>query len=190
MNQTITRRLFLQGASISGAALAVLPTRVDLAASAERQRPITLALAGCAHSHAPGYIQRLQGSKNVKVKYVWDPDPERASKWAAVLNARAVADDDLVWTDPQVQAVIICSQTNLHRRLVLAAAKARKHLFVEKPMGMTGCECREMADAIEQAKVLFTTGYGMRISRASVPQRASCFGGFRQDHPRPGFRLP
>ena len=168
MNQTITRRTFVQKACMSGAAVAALPTLVDSAAPAEQQEPVTLALAGCAHSHAPGYVQRLKGSKNVKVKYVWDPDAKRAYKWAAELDARAVADDAVVWTDPQVRAVVLCSQTNLHHRLVLAAAKARKQLFVEKPMGMTGSECREMAEAIEQAKVLFTTGYGMRTHSAHL----------------------
>lgn len=142
----------------------MLPSLVDSAAAAEQQEPLVVALVGCAHSHAPGYAQRLKGLKSVKVRYVWDLDPKRASLWAAELGARALADDAPLWADPQVRAVIICSQTNLHQRLVLAAAKAGKHLFVEKPMGMTGSECREMAEAIEQAKLLFTTGYGMRTS--------------------------
>jgi predicted dehydrogenase len=58
--------------------------------------------------------------------------------------------------------VVILAETNLHRDLVLAAAKAGKHLFVEKPLGTTAREAREMADAIEKAGVLFTTGYGSR----------------------------
>ena len=47
-------------------------------------------------------------------------------------------------------------------------AKAHKHLFVEKPLGMNGSECREMAGAIEQARVLFATGYGMRTQPAHL----------------------
>ncbi|MGA2869486.1 MAG: Gfo/Idh/MocA family oxidoreductase, partial [Verrucomicrobiota bacterium] len=46
--------------------------------------------------------------------------------------------------------------------LVLAAAKAGKNIFAEKPMGITGSESREMAEAIETAGVIFTTGYFMR----------------------------
>ena len=35
-------------------------------------------------------------------------------------------------------------------------------MFVEKPLGITAKESREMAEAIEQAELLFTTGYFMR----------------------------
>jgi 1,5-anhydro-D-fructose reductase (1,5-anhydro-D-mannitol-forming) len=44
----------------------------------------------------------------------------------------------------------------------LAAAKAGKHMFAEKPLGITAAESREMAEAIENAHLLFTTGYFMR----------------------------
>jgi predicted dehydrogenase len=67
-----------------------------------------------------------------------------------------------VWSDPEVQAVVICSETGRHKELVAAAAKAKKHMFVEKPLGITAAESREMAGAIEQAGLLFTTGYFMR----------------------------
>jgi predicted dehydrogenase len=158
---------------MAGAALAAFPACADSAPPAE----VTVALVGCAHSHTPGYVHKLKASKDVKVKYVWDTDAKRAAKWAAELDARAVPDDAAVWSDPQVQAVVICAQTNLHHRLVLASAKARKHLFVEKPLGMTGSECREMAEAIEQAKVLFTTGYGMRTQPAHLFIKEQVAGG-------------
>ena len=162
MNKTITRRTFVRAAGRAGAALGACSTLVGSAQPAEQEGPVTLALVGCAHSHAPGYVDKIKTTKGITVKYVWDPEASRASKWAAELGARAVADDAEIWADPQVRAVVICSQTNLHHRLVLAAAHGGKSMFVEKPMGMTGAECREMADAIEKAKLRFMTGYGMR----------------------------
>ena len=62
----------------------------------------------------------------------------------------------------QISAVIVCSETNRHHDIVLAAARAGKHMFVEKPLGINGKESREMAQAIEKANLLFTTGYFMR----------------------------
>ena len=138
MDQSVTRRKFVQKVGMAGAALAALPAWADWAASAEPRETITLALVGGAHSHTPGYVKRLKDAKNVKVKYVWDPDAKRAEKWATALGATVASDDAVVWSDPLVQAVVICSETNLHHRLVLASAKAHKHLFVEKPMGVTG----------------------------------------------------
>jgi predicted dehydrogenase len=46
--------------------------------------------------------------------------------------------------------------------LVLAGAAAKKYLFVEKPLGMGAEDAYRMADAIEEAGLLFQTGYFMR----------------------------
>jgi predicted dehydrogenase len=73
-----------------------------------------------------------------------------------------VGDVNKIWSDPAIVAVVICSETNRHHDLVLAAAKAGKHIFAEKPLGITAKESYAMADAIEKANLLFTTGYFMR----------------------------
>jgi len=77
---------------------------------------------------------------------------------------RATAGDNVhkIWSDPDIAAVVICSETNRHYDLLLAAAKAGKHMFAEKPLGITAKESYAMADAIEKANLLFTTGYFMR----------------------------
>ena len=58
--------------------------------------------------------------------------------------------------------MVICSETNRYEPLVLAAAAAQKHMFVEKPLGMGAEDAYRMAEAIEAAGVLFQTGYFMR----------------------------
>ena len=58
--------------------------------------------------------------------------------------------------------MIVCAETDRHEDLVLAAAAAGKHLFVEKPLGLGAGDAARMADAIERAGVLFQTGYFMR----------------------------
>ena len=79
-------------------------------------------------------------------------------------GAKVVANVDEIFSDPEVTGVVICSETNRHHDLVLAAAKAKKAMFVEKPMAITAKEAAEMADAIDKAGVFFTTGYFMRTS--------------------------
>src|SRR5207249_1448396 len=98
----------------------------------------------------------------VKVKFTWDHQAERAKQCAADLKAEAGDDLTRVWHDPAVEAVIMCSETNRHEALVLEAAAAKKHLFVGKPLGMRADDAQRMADAIDQAGVLFQTGYFMR----------------------------
>lgn len=123
---------------------------------------VHVALVGCAHIHTPGFVRRLQAGSDVSVKYVWDHNPERANKQAEALSSQTVAEVEEVWSDSDIEGVIICSETDRHEPLVFAGAAAGKHLFVEKPLGMGAEDAYRMADAIEQAGVLFQTGYFMR----------------------------
>lgn len=155
-----TRRNFLQ-TGLAGMAAASLPSSWP----ADAEKAITLAFVGCAHIHTPGFIDLLKRRKDVTVKSVWDHDRARAEKRAAALNAKVTPDLREIWSDPQIEGVVICSETNRHHELVLAAAKAGKHMFAEKPLGITAAESREMAEAIEKAGLFFTTGYFMRTDR-------------------------
>jgi predicted dehydrogenase len=157
----LNRRDFIKAAG-SAALAAALPSAVS-ADPAPPQRPVVLALVGCAHIHTPGFIKLLaDDGAGVRVKYVWDHDPQRARMRAADTGAALAAGLGEIWSDREVSAVVICSETNRHRELVLAAARAGKHIYAEKPLGITAGESREMADAISRAGVLFTTGYYMR----------------------------
>jgi predicted dehydrogenase len=158
MHATLNRRRFIQASG-----LAALAAAANSNIFAENQPAVTLALVGCAHIHTPNYIRALRRHhRHIHVKSVWDHDAARAEKAAKELRSRTVPDVAAIWGDPEITAVVICSETNLHHDLILAAAKARKHMFAEKPMGTSGAESVEMARAIEQAGVLFTTGYFMR----------------------------
>jgi predicted dehydrogenase len=157
MAPSVTRRQFIGAASIATLAAANTP-----ALWAQSDKKTVVALVGGAHIHTPGFVTLVKGRPDVTVKSVWDHEPDRAKKLAEELGAAPVMDAKEIWSDPQIAAVVIFSETNRHRDLVLAAAKAGKHMFVEKPLGITAKESRMMADAIEKAHLLFTTGYFMR----------------------------
>jgi predicted dehydrogenase len=125
---------------------------------------IEIALVGGAHIHTPGFIQKLNDRADAHVRSVWDHDASRAQRRAEALKASVVADPAEIWRDPSIKAVVICSETNRHAALVDAAARAGKHMFVEKPLGMGGKDAYAMAQAIERAGVVFQTGYFMRGS--------------------------
>lgn len=58
--------------------------------------------------------------------------------------------EDLV-SDPHVEAVDICTPTNLHKPLAMRALANGKHVLVEKPMALSGEDCSEMISAAESA---------------------------------------
>jgi predicted dehydrogenase len=154
---SLSRRQFIHTTGAAAIAAASLPS-----ALAQTDKKITLALVGAAHIHAPGFVDLMKTRSDARVKFVWDHDAARAKKYADQLDAQAAGDASQVWADPEIAAVVIYSETNRHHDLVLAGAKAGKHMFVEKPLGITAKESVTMAEAIEKAGLLFTTGYFMR----------------------------
>jgi predicted dehydrogenase len=157
MNSNFNRRQFLRTAGAATIAAASLSPVL-----AEDEKKTTIALVGAAHIHVPGFHKDMQKRSNVRVKYVWDHSTPRAEKWAKDFGAEVATDPNQMWSDREISTVVIYSETNRHPELVMAAAKAGKNMYVEKPLGITAKESTAMANAIEKAGVLFTTGYFMR----------------------------
>ncbi len=83
-----------------------------------------------------------------------------ASRWD---GARAIASPQIL-DDTSIHAVWICTPTALHREICIAAARAGKHIFCEKPLAMSAAEAVEMRHAIEAAGVLSQVGLVLRFS--------------------------
>jgi len=63
---------------------------------------------------------------------------------------------------PGLDAVVLATPHSLHVPQTIAAAKAGKHVFCEKPFALHGAEAREAVDAVEQAGVTLGLGYNRR----------------------------
>lgn len=160
MKNSLSRRDFMKSTAILGTAAAMMPTALT---HAEETAKTTIAFVGCAHIHTPDYMNKMKERKDVRVKYCYDYDPKRAERWAKEQSCEALSESpQKIWDDPEVQAVVICSETNRHQALVEAAAKAKKHAFIEKPLGISAKDSHTMAQALTNANLLFTTGYFMR----------------------------
>ena len=121
-----------------------------------------VAYVGVAHIHTPKFVEILNNRPEFAVKAVWDAQPARAQLVAEKLNSTSVADLSEILDDSDIEAVVICAETNTQAQLVEAAVAADKHLFVEKPLGISGDSAYRMARAIDEAGLIFQTGYFMR----------------------------
>lgn len=68
-----------------------------------------------------------------------------------------------VINNPEVEAVVICSPTNTHAQYVIAAAKAGKHIFCEKPVDLSLEVIRGALDAVNKAGVKMMVGFNRRF---------------------------
>ena len=66
--------------------------------------------------------------------------------------------------DPELQAVSVVTMWDQHTAPALAALKAGKHVFLEKPMASTAADCTKIVQATKKAKGFFMTGHICRFN--------------------------
>ena len=67
--------------------------------------------------------------------------------------------------DPEVDAVVIITPTSTHRDIIVAAAKAGKAIFCEKPLSISLEEAREIERVVAETGVFFHMGFMRRFDR-------------------------
>jgi len=106
--------------------------------------------------HAELLARRVPGAA---LAVVYDAVPESADRLGAPV-ARSVED---VLSSPAVDAVAVCSSTDTHVDLVVAAAEAGKAIFCEKPLSLDLDEVDRALAAVERAGVLLQIGFNRRF---------------------------
>ncbi|MCT9011463.1 Gfo/Idh/MocA family protein [Streptomyces rhizosphaerihabitans] len=103
---------------------------------------------------------------------VADEVPGRAEEAAARYGfAAAVRDWREIAADPRVEAVSITAPNFLHREIAVAMAEAGKHIWIEKPVGLTADDARAVSDAVAKAGVRGTVGFNYRNAPAVMAAR-------------------
>ncbi|MDQ0957426.1 putative dehydrogenase [Streptomyces sp. B4I13] len=99
--------------------------------------------------------------------------PGRAEEAAAQFGFTATTRNwREVATDPRVQAVSITAPNFLHREIGVAMAEAGKHIWIEKPVGLTREDTVAVADAVARSGVQGAVGFNYRNAPAVETARA------------------
>ncbi len=131
------------------------------------ERKLGIAIHGAgwvAHAHAASWRK----NPRAQIVSVSDVDRERAQRFAAEFALACEVRDDYqqVLDDPRVDVVDITGPSQVHAQQGIAAARAGKHLLVEKPIGLTLAENRALRDAVAQAGVKSVAGFVLRWNPA------------------------
>ncbi|MEK8129298.1 Gfo/Idh/MocA family oxidoreductase [Paenibacillus filicis] len=121
------------------------------------------------HVHAWDYTKQAQQHPDTEIAGVWDEDASRGKEAADKQGVPFYESlDELLASD--IDAVIVDAPTRLHRDVIVAAAKAGKHIFTEKVIAPTVSEAREILAAVEASGVKLTVslprlndGYTLKI---------------------------
>ncbi len=104
----------------------------------------------------------IAASGKARLRYVVDVNAKAAAELAASYGAKAV-DTKTAMADPKVGAVLIASSTDTHADLTIAAAKAGKAIFCEKPIDLSLARVDACLKVVKAAKVPMLVGFNRRF---------------------------
>ncbi|WP_409346359.1 Gfo/Idh/MocA family protein [Paenibacillus sp. MBLB4367] len=122
------------------------------------------------HVHAKDYTKQALEHPDTEIAAVWDEIPERGRKEAEALGVPFYEKLEDMLADPNIDGVINDAPTDRHHEVLVAAAKAGKHIFTEKVVAPTVKECTDILAAVQEAGVKLTVslprlnfGYTLKV---------------------------
>ncbi len=124
-------------------------------------------IIGCgmiANFHA----RAIRDTPGAKLVACFDSVSQAAERLAASTGCKAYASLGGMLADPAVHVVTVGTPSGAHREPALAAARAGKHVIVEKPLEITLRRCDAIIEACDKAGVVLSTIFPSRFHDSSV----------------------
>jgi myo-inositol 2-dehydrogenase/D-chiro-inositol 1-dehydrogenase len=151
---SVNRRMFLLGSAMA-------------AQAAQSENTVGTASIGVGN-RGSFLLEGVLQQSNAKVVALCDIKPDRLDKAAtaaARYNPTTYADWRRVIDRKDVDAVFIATPPYLHAEMATAAIKAGKHVYCEKPIGITPDQVRTILDAARGSNKVFVAGHQLRSQK-------------------------
>ncbi len=117
---------------------------------------------------AAAHVDAVSRLPNARLVGVASRTHERARTFARTHGTEAYPDLDALLADETVDVVAVCTPSGAHLEPAVAAARAGKHVVVEKPLEVTSERARAIVDAADEAGVRLATIFMSRFADANV----------------------
>jgi predicted dehydrogenase len=155
----VNRRAFLLGSAAAAAAAAQSP-----------QQPVGTGMIGVGN-RGSYLLQGVLAQPNAKVLALCDIKPDRLDKAATAAgrdNPATLNDWRRLIDRKDIDAVFIATPPDLHSEMAVAALKAGKNVYCEKPIGITPAQVRAVIDAAKKSNKVFVPGQQLRSIKEYV----------------------
>ncbi len=159
-------------ADLAAPAKAFEPVRRVETRPAKAQASLRVALVGAGNLARWAHLPNLVKIPDVSLQAVYSASGARGKSYARRFGATYCATDyEEILKDPHIDVVMILSRNQSHCSQTVAALRADKHVFLEKPMALTDEECREIYRAVEESGKLLTVGFNRRFAPFYLEQK-------------------
>ncbi|MEA2709702.1 MAG: hypothetical protein QOF78_2303 [Phycisphaerales bacterium] len=161
---SLTRRRFLQTASVAAAAMAIAP---HVRGQDQSKKKIGFAIVGLGRFGAGQLLRSMPQCQLAYPAALVSGNPEKAKDLAGKFGVKESSiynydNFDKIADNPDVDIVYVVLPNSMHHEYTIRAAKAGKHVACEKPMANTVKECEEMIAACKAANRKLMIGYRLR----------------------------
>jgi predicted dehydrogenase len=169
--QDLSRRRFMQGAAAATLASPLISTSA-LAASSDKKsaagKKLGVALCGLGGLSTNQIAPALLKTEHCRLAGIVTGTNSKVDEWRKKYNlpARSVYTYDTMHrmaNNDDIDIVYVVTPNALHLEHTLAAAKAGKHVFCEKPLEISVERCQQMIDACKAADRMLGTAYRCRF---------------------------
>ena len=114
------------------------------------------------------HVNALRQIPNVALRALVDIDSVKGLTLAMAYQCRFYQDYREMLLDDAIDVVHICTPHFEHKRMILAALAAGKHVFCDKPVGMNSSEFGDIVQAVDQSPGLLGVCYQNRLNPTSL----------------------
>jgi predicted dehydrogenase len=114
------------------------------------------------------HCKAIQGAKGACLAAVCDLDEERLAQRVNEFGCRGYSRYADVLKDKSIDAVCIATESGYHAAMGIQAARAGKHLIVEKPVDVTPAKIRKLEDAVIEAGVKCGCIFQSRMDNGNI----------------------
>jgi len=167
--KNISRRKFVNNLGMgvaTAAAIATLPSFLTIPFvknKNQKGKKINIALCGLGN-YANILARGFKNAEYCNLSGIITGTPSKAEKWKKQYNIPEnniynYQNFDTIIDNKDIDLVYIVLPNSMHKEYTIRAAKAGKHVIVEKPMALNAKDCEEMITVCKQNKVQLAVGY-------------------------------
>lgn len=131
---------------------------------------LSLGIISLAHPHSRGnHIPALKYmTDRFPVRAIFDSDETFAKPWCDMFGAKYYGSREEILSDSHIDAVLITSTNDSHAEDCIAAAKAGKAIFCDKPIATSIQDGIRIVEAVKKYQVPFMTTFPVRFNDAVI----------------------
>jgi len=104
----------------------------------------------------------IQRSGKLQIVSCYSRSQDKKDQFARKYHCKAASSYEEILADKGIEGIINTTPNSVHLETTVAAAAARKHVFLDKPIANTVSDAKFLTQACRQAKVVLALGYQRR----------------------------